>query len=206
MVIFIKTLGIILRNFEENNKSFIGTRKDLFEYLNNYDVNLIGIYINESFEKVKEIIKKCDGIILSGGDNFTINDYLVVDYLYQKDIPTLGICLGMQAMAKCFSNHEEINVLNHLSNEKYVHYINIEKNSLLYEILNEDRILVNSRHKSAIIETKLDIVARSDDGIIEAVLDNTRKFFLGLEWHPESVDDIYSKKILDNFINVVKKI
>ena len=37
---------------------------------------------------------------------------------------------------------------------------------------------MNSRHKSAIVETKLDIIARSDDNIIEAVEDNSKTFFL----------------------------
>lgn len=177
----------------------------MFNALSKYDVNIIGIPINIGVEKIKNIIDACDGVVLSGGDSFIDNDYLLVDYLYQKNIPTLGICLGMQSMAKCFSATEEINVLNHLSNELYVHYINISENSLLYKILNSKKILVNSRHKSAIIETKLDVSARSNDGIIEAVEDNTKDFFLGLEWHPESINDENSKKIFDYFINVINK-
>lgn len=108
-------------------------------------------------------------------------------------------------MGKRFSNFEEINVKNHQSNEKYKHYVNIDKNSLLYKIINNDRILVNSRHKSAIIETKLNVVARSDDNVIEAIEDISKTFFIGLEWHPESIDDEYSKKIFDYFIDVVNK-
>ena len=203
MVIIIKTIGIILRNFEENNKSFIGTRNDLFNVFKNYDVNVIGISINQDINKIINIVNVCDGIILSGGDNFVSNDFFLIDYLYKNDIPTLGICLGMQAMAKYFSSFDEVNVLNHLSNQQYVHYINILEDSLLYKILNKKRILVNSRHKSAIIETKLDVVARSDDDIIEAVEDNTKIFFLGLEWHPESINDENSKKIFEYFIDVI---
>jgi len=108
-------------------------------------------------------------------------------------------------MARSFSNIEEINVKKHNSKEKYQHYINVNKNSLLYKILGDDRILVNSRHKSAIIETKLDVVARSDDNVIEAVEDKSKTFFLGVEWHPESLDDIYSKRIFDYFINIINK-
>jgi len=128
---------------------------------------------------------------------------LLVDYLYQNDIPTLGICLGMQTMAKYFSHLDEINIKNHWSNDLYVHYINIKKDSLLYKILGSDRILVNSRHKSAIIHTNLSISAVSEDEIIEAVEDPKKKFFLGVEWHPESINDEYTKKLFDYFINVI---
>lgn len=106
----------------------------------------------------------------------------------------------MQSMARSFSEFLEINIKNHNSKEKYQHYINVDKNSLLYRILGDDKLLVNSRHKSAIIETKLDVVARSDDNVIEAVEDKSKTFFLGVEWHPESLDDIYSKRIFDYFI------
>lgn len=145
----------------------------------------------------------CDGIVLSGGDSFVEQDFFVVDYLYKKDIPTLGICLGMQTMARYFSKKEEINITNHLSDDLYVHCININKDSLLYKIIGKERIFVNSRHKSAIVNTTLNIVAKSDDGVIEAVEALNKKFFLGLEWHPESLNDENSKKIFDYFISII---
>ena len=179
----------------------VNLREDLFKSFYNYDVNIIGIPIGISFNKIKKIVDMCDGIVLSGGDNFTKNDFLLVEYLYQKNIPTLGICLGMQSMAKYFSNQEEINIENHSTTNKYVHYINIDKNSLLYKILSNEKILVNSRHNSAIVDTKIFVSARSDDGVIEAVEDNNKKFFVGVEWHPESLDDENTKKLFEYFVN-----
>ena len=203
MVIYIKTIGIIIRPFKENKKSFIGTRSDLFKTLYKYDVNLIGIPININYKKLIESIKLCDGIILSGGDNLQENDLLLIEYLYKKNIPTLGICLGMQAMSLYFSNNKEINIDNHLSNNKYVHYININTKSLLYKILNKERILVNSRHKSAIKDTQLTVSAKSDDFVIEAVEDINKKFFLGVEWHPESLNDDNTNKLFEYFANTL---
>lgn len=203
MVIFIKTIGIILRNFSENNKNFIGVREELINTFYKYDVNIIGIPIGNDFNKTKELVKICNGVILSGGDYFLEQDFLLINYLYEENIPVLGICLGMQGIAKAFSNKNEININNHLSDEMYVHYININKDSLLYKIVGRECILVNSRHKSAIIDTHINVSALSDDGVIEAVEDKSKKFFLGLQWHPESLNDENSKKIFDYFINII---
>ena len=203
MVINIKTIGIILRNFEENNKKFIGTREDLFKIFYNYNINVIGIPINNDFIKTKELVKLCDGVVLSGGDDFLDQDFKIVNYLYNENIPTLGICLGMQTMGRVFSNKNEVDICGHLNNELYVHDINIEKNSLLYKIVRKNKIKVNSRHKSAIADTSLFISAKSDDEVIEAIEDLSKKFFLGVEWHPESLNDENTKKLFDYFINII---
>ena len=138
MVIFIKRVGIIIREFKENNINFIGTRKDLFNTLNKFDVSIIGIPVNIELDKVIDAINFCDGIILSGGSKFCDNDFKIVEYLYKNNIPTLGICLGMQSMAEYFNNKNEIKVNNHYSKDLYVHKVKINKKSLLYKIINKE--------------------------------------------------------------------
>lgn len=201
MVINIKTVGIIIREFQENNKEFIGTRNDLFASLYKFNVNIIGIPINIEFNKLIESVDLCDGIILSGGENFHENDFKLVNYLIAKNVPTLGICLGMQSMAEYFNNRREINVNNHYSTNKYVHKIYLKKGTKLYNILNKDEILVNSRHHTAIPFTNMVVSAKSEDNIIEAVELSNLKFFIGLEWHPESLNDNNSYLIFKSFIN-----
>lgn len=201
MVIKIKTIGIILRKFSEKSIEFIGTRSDLFNALYNFNVNVIGIPINIEFNKLIESVNLCDGIILSGGSNFHENDFKLVNYLVSKDIPTLCIFLGMQSMAEYFNKEREINVNNHYSTNKYVHKISIKRGSKLYNILNKEEILVNSRHHTAIPFTNMIISAKSEDNIIEAVELSNLKFFIGLEWHPESLNDNNSYLIFKSFIN-----
>lgn len=196
-----KTIGIIIREQKKNNLDYLGVKKDLFDTLKKLNICTIGIPITNNFASITEAIKLCDGIILSGGSKVTTNDIELVKYLYENNIPTLGICLGMQSMCFAFNNKQEIKIENHCSLEEYVHYINIKKDTLLYEILDSDRIKVNSRHNYAVINTNFKVNAISDDKIIEGIEDRSKKFFLGLEWHPESLEDDNSFKIFNYFIN-----
>lgn len=199
-----KKIGIILREFTENNIPFMGNRFDLWKILNEFDVECIGIPISFEFDKIKRSINDCDGIILPGGSVFYENDFKIIDYLYKKNIPTLGICLGMQSMAEYFNNKQEIEVKNHYQTEKYVHLVRIKKDTLLYKIMGKERIMVNSRHHSAIPYTTLTINAISPDGIIEGVEDITKKFFLGVQWHPETLNDNDSYLLFKYFISILK--
>ena len=198
-----KKIGIIVREFEENNKSFIGCRKDVLDVFLKYPVQIILIPINLLWDQVLYLVQLCDGIVLTGGDHFVDNDFLLVQYLYKQDIPTLGICLGMQAMALSFGGYGEIKVgNNHYLKE---HAIVIKKNSLLYSILGVEQSVVNSRHKTGVQNTNLVVSARAFDGVIEAVEDKKKKFFLGLEWHPESLVNKNSDLIFEAFIKSLMK-
>ncbi len=204
-----KKVGIILRDYtSKTNNPIFAIREDLIYYLQNYNIELICIPVcfknNQEieFRRVEKIINECQGIILPGGENYYDIDLKIVKYLYKHNIPTLGICLGMQIMALNFNG--QINTLpnqNHQKKEKYVHQIKIKEDSLLYQILETNSILVNSRHSEYIVNTNLNIVAISNDFVIEAIEDPTKSFFVGVQWHPESLfTDIYSKKIFDYFI------
>ena len=198
-----KKIGIIVREFEENNKSFIGCRKDVLDVFLKYPVQIILIPIDLLWDQILYLVQLCDRIVLTGGDHFVDNDFLLVQYLYKQDIPTLGICLGMQAMALSFGGYGEIKVgNNHYLKE---HAIVIKKNSLLYSILGVEQSVVNSRHKTGVQNTNLVVSARAFDGVIEAVEDKKKKFFLGLEWHPESLVNKKSDLIFEAFIKSLMK-
>ena len=196
-----KKIGIVIRDFKENSKEFVGCRKDVVDAFSKYPVEIILIPIYLDFNKVLYLVNLCDGVVLTGGDHFVSNDFLLVNYLYQRNIPTLGICLGMQAMALSFGNGVEIDVSSfHDKNNNDTHHIIIKKNTLLSEIVHEECILVNSRHKTAISRTDLGVSAKSEDGVIEAVEDKHKRFLLGVEWHPESLNNKNSDLIYEAFI------
>ena len=101
------------------------------------------------------------------------------------------------------TNNSFKKVMNHKNS---FHYVNIEKNTLLHDILNTDRIMVNSKHNYCI--TNLDgfiPCAYADDGVIEAIYKKDNKFILGVQWHPELENNEFSSKIFTKFIENAKK-
>lgn len=144
----------------------------------------------------------CDGIIFPGGTDIYDDDLKLIKYLYDNDIPCFGICLGMQEMGYLFNGRMGyIGNYSHLKpNLKYVHDVKINKNSKIYKILNLEEIKVNSRHKDYLINTDLSISGISN--VIESIEDKNKSFFIGVQWHPESMleYDNNSNLIFNQFI------
>ena len=186
-------IGIIVR--KDNNKYYLN--ENIIKVVEKYNGIPLGIF-NEDYD----LIDKCDGIILPGGDDIIKKDLNIINYLYKKDIPTLGICLGMQEMGYLFNGKmNDVSNYNHLKKyDRYAHNINIIKNSKLYEIIGEEKIKVNSRHKDYLISTDLTISSISD--VIESIEDKNKRFFIGVQWHPEDMldYDTNSNKLFENFI------
>jgi putative glutamine amidotransferase len=164
----------------------------------------LGITLSHNY---KELIELCNGIIFQGGDDFEEYDIDALKYIYDINKPVLGICLGMQLMGVLFDGKLK-DIDNHKKKLLYAHSVIINKNTILYNIFKTNTIKVNSRHKSVIKDTTLKIVGISNDGYIEAVEEPSRRFFLGIQWHPESMIDYDSKQnnLFKYFINICKKI
>ena len=197
-----KYIGVIARK----NKDKYTLNEEIIHVIKNNNFNILPIIVdfnndpNLEFIKVEPLIKMCSGFILQGGTDLFDIDILITKYLHKSNIPTLGICLGMQTMAMAFSGKMS-NIKNHHSLEKYVHKVKINKNSKLYSILlKKDEILVNSRHNDYITDTSLNISGTDLNNNIEAIEDKNKSFFIGVQWHPESImDDENSVLLFKNF-------
>lgn len=145
----------------------------------------------------------CDGFIVPGGITWNEADIEIIKYAFKVNKPLLGICAGMQALANIDTFVDNtIKVDKHnVPNEEYVHEISIN-DGILKNILNKDKIKVNSRHNYK-VEPKsyFKIDAVSNDGVIEAISFPEFKFIVGLEWHPEDMDDENQNKIFKYFIS-----
>lgn len=161
------------------------------------------------------ILNICNGFIIPGGITWNKTDEEIIKYAYMYDLPLLGICAGMQAIGNinnfCGTKESDktirINsIINH-NDEKndYAHKVEVQR-YLLYNILKKDVIMVNSRHNYKIKnEAYFKVDATSSDGVIEAIHLPNKKFILGLQWHPEDLDDENSQKIFHKFISIASK-
>lgn len=184
------------------NVNYIETKNNEFQELT-----------EEEKEIINNTLDNCDALLLPGGIKFTPYDRYLLDYAIKKSLPLLGICLGMQLMS-CYQSNINIiannTSINHFQEDdnSLSHKVIISKNSRLSKILKQEEIEVNSFHKRHIENAnKYNVVARSPDGIIEAIEYPSQTFNIGIQWHPEiSYDfDLNSQKIIKSFIKEAKK-
>jgi gamma-glutamyl-gamma-aminobutyrate hydrolase PuuD len=160
--------------------------------------------------KLDYILDKCDGFIIPGGTYLYHFDEYVINYAIENDKPLLAICLGFQMLCSMFAkdrNKFEMETRHsddshHGRGDEYKHEIVIEEGTKLRSIIGEEKIRVNSVHNDIVDfeMNTLKITAKAPDGVIEAVEHPTKRFIVGLQWHPEYLVDEYSLKILDSFL------
>ena len=157
-------------------------------------------------EQAAEYVAACDGVVLSGGadvimedwDQVTHEEARPVNRLRQDferamisalesvpDQPVLGICLGMQLMGiehgAAFDQHLPDRLLTaeeHLDDAEHL----IEGS--------EFNGSVTSHHHQALRDGgRLTVIARAHDGVVEGIAAPDRKFYMGVQWHPERTSD-----------------
>lgn len=155
-------------------------------------------------------INLCDGIILSGGLNSDIYEIWVGKYCHENDIPIIAICAGQNNLTRAIGGSIK-NVSNPSLHDQpeaeYVHEIKINENTKFYNFVKTKNFKVNSRHKNVIDNPANLIISATDtDGNIEVVEDPTKKCFIGMRFHPESlylIDENHNN-IFKTFINICK--
>jgi microsomal dipeptidase-like Zn-dependent dipeptidase/gamma-glutamyl-gamma-aminobutyrate hydrolase PuuD len=137
-------------------------------------------------------------------------DILELDLIREaerRQVPMLGICRGEQMIAialggtlyqdlpsqyKAEEGVETTSALLHHSQEEArdvtTHEVKIAEGSLLESVMGKcEALAVNSFHHQAVKDCgrHLKVVARSSDGVVEAVESAECKSIIGVQWHPE---------------------
>lgn len=183
-MINIKTIGILGKSFEE--RQVFG--KKLISRFNN--ANVIGLFPSSDYSF-------CDGFVIQGGKDIEDWFYDVIDYAIKNNKPLLGICLGCQTLGT-YKNGTLKFCSSHLNTE---HDIFIEPNNFLYDLFG-GKLQVNSRHRQCIdkLSTYFYPIAYSSDGYIEAIeYCDSSKFIVGLQFHPEDMDNM--DILFDKFVS-----
>lgn len=202
------------------------------------------ITISAEKDNLHELLS-CDALVLSGGvdihpdfygkgkqyknapekfnkkrDIFEAAAYTLTQ---EHNLPVLAVCRGMQ-LVNCMEGGNLKQDIGKQANEKHrarnlvdkAHGCTVDKNSLLYEIVQSDRVTVNSAHHQAVKKPGhgLKVNCIADDDTIEGMerTDTTGKpFLLCIQWHPERMykfqlaDSPVSKAIREYFIAAIQK-
>lgn len=170
-------------------------------------------------DAIVNTLSRIDGLLLSGGGDFnplycgeepspklhSINserdlpELLITRLAYNRQIPMLGICRGIQTLAMALGGRVEQDIESKASvkhsqdadRSEPTHTVNIESDTILHSIYGCDTIAVNSFHHQVVAETgtKFKATATSSDGFIEAIESREFKSIMGVQWHPECLDN-----------------
>jgi len=119
--------------------------------------------------------------------------------LNNYSFPILGICRGLQLlniyqggnMYQCLEKEKPEGIMHALWEKFPMHYpshaVQVEKDSRLFALIQEEKVLVNSLHHQGIKELGQNLIstARSSDGLIEALELVGDRFVVAVQWHPE---------------------
>ena len=160
-------------------------------------------------------LEHIDGLLLTGGADFNplyageepsprlgginaerdLPELLITQLAYNRQIPMLGICRGIQTLAMALggkvqqdiSDVAQIRHSQDADRSEPTHSVTIEPDSTLFNIYNKEKLFVNSFHHQAVCDPgeRFRVTARSADGIIEAIESRDYKSILGVQWHPE---------------------
>lgn len=190
-------------------------------------------------QSVKEIADRFDGFVFTGGDDIDPAKYgeekipqcgqpcvhrdslefALFSEAVKTDKPILGICRGMQFLNAALGGTlyqdlptqkpSEVCHKQPAPFDALTHSVTVEKDTLLYDIVGTEKLMVNTLHHQAVDKIAPCLVpcAKADDGLVEAVYDPEKAFLLGVQWHPEMIfgQEENSIKIGKAFVDACRK-
>ncbi len=153
-----------------------------------------------------QMLEQVDGVLLTGGDDIDTRpmgiplhaeaecmlperqeaEFATLRWLdNHPGVPALGICLGMQLMGV----HAGCPLIQHLHD--VIADGDRHRHDRIHPVTSElGHGNVASWHHQALADVgPFELIGRSDDGVIEALRDTTRRFYVGVQWHPERTSD-----------------
>ncbi|WP_127497172.1 gamma-glutamyl-gamma-aminobutyrate hydrolase family protein [Actinoplanes solisilvae] len=163
-----------------------------------------------------DILTVLDGLVLAGGPDVSPELYgadpepltvtrpgrdraemLLVRRALDLDVPVLGVCRGMQLMVVASGGSLHQHLPDVLGHEKHrpapavygEHDASFVPGSRIAALMGDDLAIRCFHHQGVADAGKLTVTGRAEDGLAEAVEDASRRFALGVQWHPEVIRD-----------------
>lgn len=166
-------------------------------------------------------LERLDAIILTGGADYNplwageepsaklhhinaqrdLPELLITRLAYNRNIPMLGICRGIQTLAlaldgKVIQDISEAipNTIKHSQDAdtcEPTHSVSVVEGSMLHAVYGKDKLYVNSFHHQAVGDCgpKFIVTAKANDGVVEAIESSEYRKIMGVQWHPECMGD-----------------
>lgn len=182
-------------------------------------VEIVNLYEMELHDAVAAL-EGSSGLLLTGGSDLHPMRYGKIEYLplcrdidekrdemelavikeaFDKNIPLLGICRGLQVLNVAFKgtlipdiSQFSKSTVPHSGTEDVYHRVSVKTNSSLFTMTGVDTEVVNSSHHQSIdtLAKGFTAVAHGPDSIIEAIeADRSlHPFCIAVQWHPERMD------------------
>lgn len=187
------------------------------------DLRAVPIILPHDVAAIETYLAVCDAFVFTGGDDPTMEPFGCATHPKAKpidagrqefevallqalkalhDVPVLGVCLGMQLMGLVHGGRLD----QHLPDALPTHEQHWgKKDHAVSGLLGEG--IIQSHHRQALTDPgNLEVAAVSDDGVIEAVHDPGRAFYLGVQWHPErTADESLGRDLFARLVNAVKQ-
>jgi len=115
-----------------------------------------------------------------------------------RDLPLLGICRGMQVLSVVSGGALEQHLPDVVGHEGHrpepgiygSHGVRLAPGSLAHRLLGDAVSVPSYHHQGLASAGSLTVTGWADDESPEVVEDPTRRFALGVLWHPEAGDDL----------------
>jgi gamma-glutamyl-gamma-aminobutyrate hydrolase PuuD len=177
------------------------------------------LLVPPSEEDVEETLDVLDAVIFSGGSDLDPATYgqephpetngvieardlaelAMLEAALARDMPVLAVCRGSQVLNVALGGDLVQHLPEVVGDEKHKeqpgefadHDVAIEPETKLGALIG-DHAPVKSHHHQGFgrLGEGLREAARADDGTIEALEDPSRRFALGVLWHPEAGEDL----------------
>jgi putative glutamine amidotransferase len=177
------------------------------------------LLVPPSDDAVDETLDALDGIVFSGGSDLDPETYgherhqatdgiveerdraelALLQAALARDMPVLAICRGSQLLNVGLGGDLVQHLPEVIGDEKHKqlpgefseHGVIVEPETKLGELLGEHAPVKSHHHQGfGKLGDGLRESARAEDGTIEALEDPSRRFTLGVLWHPEAGEDL----------------